>query len=80
MIIGGAQIYAEVLPAVSTIHLTRVHTVLEGDAHFPTVRSSEWREVDRQDHESDERHAYAFSFVTLHRLSAIRHPLTASSL
>lgn len=67
MVIGGAQIYAEVLPAVSTIHLTRVHTIIDGDAHFPTLTSDEWSESSKEYHAADERHAYAFTFVTLHR-------------
>lgn len=70
MVIGGAQIYAEVLPDVSTIHLTRVHTSVEGDAHLPQLMPNEWREVSREEHPADEQHAYAFSFVTLERVSA----------
>jgi dihydrofolate reductase len=78
MVIGGAQIYAEVLPQVSTVHLTRVHTVLDGDAYFPELTPSEWRETERQDHEKDGGHQYSFSFISLRRVSAIRHPLSAA--
>jgi dihydrofolate reductase len=69
MVIGGAQIYAEVLQQVSTIHLTRVHTDLDGDAYFPALVPSDWREDPREYHGVDDRHPYAFSFITLHRLS-----------
>ncbi|HEU4603823.1 MAG TPA: dihydrofolate reductase [Steroidobacteraceae bacterium] len=70
MIIGGAQIFAEVLPQVNTIHLTRVDVRLDGDAFFPELAPSDWRETNREDHAADARHAYAFSFVTLERISA----------
>lgn len=70
MIIGGAQIFAEVLPQVSTIHLTRVDVRLDGDAFFPELAPSDWRETNREDHAADARHAYAFSFVILERMSA----------
>jgi dihydrofolate reductase len=73
MVIGGAQIYAEVLPAVNTIHLTRVHTIIEGDAHFPKLASDKWIECSKEYHSADERHAYAFTFVTLQH-----EPLTAN--
>jgi dihydrofolate reductase len=66
-VIGGGQIFKEVLPRVNTIHLTRVHVTLGGDAYFPRLVPSEWRETSREDHAADERHAYAFSFVTLER-------------
>jgi dihydrofolate reductase len=66
-IIGGGQIFSEVLPRVNTIYLTRVHVALNGDAYFPRLVPDEWRETDREDHAADERHAYAFSFVTLER-------------
>jgi len=72
MVIGGAQIYAEVLPQVSTIYLTRVHTTLDGDAYFPQLAGSEWREEEREAHAADERHRYAFTFVTLRRQFAHR--------
>jgi len=70
MVIGGAQIYAEVLQQVSTIHLTRVHTDLDGDAYFPALVLSDWSEDPCEYHDADDRHPYAFSFITLHRLSA----------
>ncbi|MBH8567263.1 dihydrofolate reductase [Microvirga sp. STS02] len=66
-VIGGGEIYREALPAADVIYLTEVHHSFEGDAFFPTLSPSEWREETRERHEADERHAYAFSFVTLRR-------------
>jgi dihydrofolate reductase len=34
-VIGGAQIYAALLPAVDRVHLTRVHTRTDGDTAMP---------------------------------------------
>ncbi len=34
-VIGGAQVYAQALPFVDRVHLTRVHTVAHGDVHMP---------------------------------------------
>jgi dihydrofolate reductase len=68
MVIGGAQIYLQALPRVTTIHLTRVHAQLEGDVVFPTLAPEDWREVAREYHPADERHAYAFSFIQLERI------------
>ncbi len=44
-LIGGAALYAALLPAVSRIYLTEVDLMPEGDAHFPVLNPPEWREV-----------------------------------
>jgi dihydrofolate reductase len=68
MVIGGAEIYRLSLPAARRIHLTLVHAQIDdGDTFFPEWRRPEWREVSRERHESDEKNAYAYSFITLER-------------
>jgi dihydrofolate reductase len=65
MIIGGASIYAATLPVAGRIHLTLVHAELKGDVYFPEYPREAWREVHRQDHPADQKHAYSCSFVVL---------------
>ena len=69
MIVGGADIYAQVLPRVDTIYLTRVHAAPDGDVFFPRLDPSSWQEVFREEHAADARHAHAFTFSTLRRLA-----------
>ena len=69
VIVGGADIYRQILPRVQTIHLTRVHASVEGDVLFPELQSHEWREVAKEYHPADERHAHGFTFSTLERIS-----------
>jgi len=64
-VIGGAEIYRLALPLTSTIHLTRVHATLPADTYFPAIDATRWVEVAREDRPTDERHAYAYSFVEL---------------
>ena len=66
MVIGGAEIYRVALPLASRIHLTRVHAAPEGDT-FLELPLDGWRELSREDHPADDRHAHPFSFVTLER-------------
>ena len=66
-VIGGGEIYREALPAADVVYLTEVHHAFEGDAYFPTLSPTDWREETRERHEPDEQHAYAFSFVTMRR-------------
>ncbi|GAA4384071.1 dihydrofolate reductase [Hymenobacter koreensis] len=69
MIIGGAEIYRQALPAADTVYLTEVHHNVEGDAVLPPFTTDEWREESRERHEPDEKHAFPYSFVTLRRHS-----------
>lgn len=67
-IIGGGEIYKQALPLVDTIELTRVHhSFPEADTFFPEIDTTEWKEVERKTHDADEKHKYAFSFITYKR-------------
>ncbi len=68
MVIGGGEIYRQALPQASVIHLTEVDTVIDdADAWFPSFDRQAWRELSRQHHPADERHAHAFDWITLER-------------
>ncbi len=62
-VIGGGEIYKRALPLADRVYLTRVHTTLEGDTYFPELLSEEWKEVSREEHEADETHAFAYTFL-----------------
>lgn len=66
-IIGGAQIYALALDIADTVYLTQVHHNFEGDAFFPVLDTNIWTETERKSFSPDEKHAYAFDFVTLEK-------------
>ena len=62
-IIGGAQIFKEVISLTDKIYLTQVHHSFEGDVFFPELKTDEWKIISREDHEADEKNKYAYSFV-----------------
>ena len=70
VIIGGAEIFRQALPRTDTIHLTRVHAVVPGNIVFPELDPAQWRETVVEHHAADERHQYAFTFVTLQRAAS----------
>jgi dihydrofolate reductase len=67
MVVGGAEIYRQMLPLAQCMYLTWVETSVDGDARFPEWDEREWVEVGRERHEADERNAFAYSFVELRR-------------
>ncbi|GJM41009.1 MAG: dihydrofolate reductase [Ardenticatenaceae bacterium] len=64
---GGANLYAQLLPHTNRIYLTVVDAELEGDAFFPEIDGSGWRETFREHHPADERHQFAFTWLILER-------------
>lgn len=67
-VIGGGEIYRQSLAITNRVYLTRVHAKVEGDAFFPELPPSEWREVSVERHEADTENSYACSFMVYHRL------------
>lgn len=63
-VIGGGEVYAACLPLAARLHLTHVDTrVADADAFFPPWDPAQWREVWREPHPADGRHAFAFDFA-----------------
>ena len=66
-IIGGGGIYKESLERgmVNKMLITEVNAAFEdADTFFPGFDHDEWNETERIHHPTDEKHAYAFDFVT----------------
>lgn len=68
MVIGGGELYRQTLPRAQRLYLTRVQARLDGDAWFPAFEARDWRETAHEDHAADDRHAYAYRFITLERV------------
>ena len=69
MIIGGGQIYDLFLPKAGRLHITRVHTELDGDAFFPPVDAADWQLVASESHAASAANEFAFDFRTYERTS-----------
>lgn len=67
IIIGGREIYRQVLDRAGRIYLTEVHADVQGDTFFPDFDRSAWREVQREEFGKDEKNEHPFSFVVLER-------------
>ena len=71
MVIGGASLYEQFLPRVNRVYITHVNAELEGNAWFPNWDRGQWREIRREDHVSDEKNQYPYSFVVYDRISVL---------
>lgn len=69
-IIGGAQVYAQAMPMVQTLHLTVIHHAFDGaDTFFPPVDTAQWQEISSSYHPADKRHPHPFTIKQFKRLA-----------
>jgi dihydrofolate reductase len=66
-VIGGAQIFEELLPRADILHVTFVHAAIGGDTFFPVLSPHDWVERDRKELGAGPANAYPLSFVTFRR-------------
>lgn len=65
---GGAKIFEQAMHRADTMYITRVHADLDGDTFFPEFDDvNEWKLVDAEHYEPDERNPYPYSFLTYER-------------
>lgn len=67
--IGGSSVYKEVIDVADKLYLTRIHHRFgDADTFFPRIDRELWVEVSREDNPMDEKHKYAYSFITFEKI------------
>jgi dihydrofolate reductase len=66
-IIGGTAVFEAALPTATRIYKTEVHGSPAGDALFPAVDWSQWREVSREELPQGPNDDYRATLVVLER-------------
>lgn len=69
MVMGGGEIYRQAMPYASRLYVTEVDIEVEGDAYFPLLDPSEWRETQRVAGQPNEQQP-DYAFVTYERIVA----------
>jgi dihydrofolate reductase len=70
-VIGGGEIYNAMMPYVDIIWLTRVHHEFDAHVFFPVLDPTEWKITWREEHQADEKHPYAFTFLKYERIRSL---------
>jgi dihydrofolate reductase len=68
MVIGGADIYAQLWPAADRLEITQVHLQPSGDATFPPVDPVCWKEVSRADYAAGPEDDASFTILRYERI------------
>jgi dihydrofolate reductase len=71
-IIGGDSIYQQSLPICNKVYLTRIHHSFEADAFFPELPAQDWKLLESEAHEIDEKNAYAHTFEVYQNLKQLQ--------
>jgi dihydrofolate reductase len=69
MVMGGASLYEQFLPRADKLYLTKVDAELAGDTWFPEWQLAQWTELEREDHQADEKNEFDYSFIVYERAS-----------
>lgn len=64
MVIGGADIYAQAMPLVDRLEITRIRMRPEGDSVFPPIDPGVWRVSAQNEHPAGEGDDAAYDIVT----------------
>jgi dihydrofolate reductase len=68
MVIGGGDLYHQLLPVANRMWLTYVDWTGQGDAFFPEFDQQQWRVVSAETHAADDTNKHHCEFVQLERL------------
>lgn len=75
-VIGGGDIFAQVMDQAGKLYFTEVHAEVAGDAFFPPFDMAGWCEVSRTKFAATEHNPYPFSFVTYVRAGLSGRPVS----
>ena len=64
-IIGGESVYRQAMPLANRLCLTEIDAIPEqADAFFPQFARNEWEIIEQEEHTTDEKHGFNYSFTT----------------
>lgn len=66
-VIGGAELYGQLIATADRLLITEVHANIDGDAFFPAIDPDTFVEVSRESHPADSDNEYPFDFVEYRR-------------
>jgi dihydrofolate reductase len=71
-VMGGAQVYRQMIPMARKLYITRIHHVFDADAWFPEIDADLWQLQSAVRNEPDKRHPYAYSFEVYTRVADLQ--------
>jgi len=67
VIMGGGNIYSQMLESADRLYLTLIDLDIAGDTQFPDYNIYQWQQTETTNRPADEKNKYALKFMTLNR-------------
>ncbi|THE10388.1 dihydrofolate reductase [Bacillus timonensis] len=67
-VIGGAEIFKEILPNTDRLYITEIDEEFEGDTYFPAFDKSEWKVISKEKGIKDEKNPYEYTFFVYEKI------------
>jgi dihydrofolate reductase len=66
-VIGGAEIFKELIPVVDRLYVTMIYDYFDGDTYFPEFSLEDFKLVLQEKGIRDEKNPYDYEFLIYHR-------------
>ncbi|QPA32466.1 dihydrofolate reductase [Thermaerobacillus caldiproteolyticus] len=66
-VIGGAELFAAILPLADRLYITKIEANFPGDTFFPVFNEAEWRLISCEKGQKDEKNPYDYFFLVYER-------------
>ncbi|MGX4763489.1 dihydrofolate reductase [Holzapfeliella sp. JNUCC 72] len=66
-IIGGTQVYRQLLDDVDLLYLTQIHHAFEGDTHMPEIDYSDYELISKEEGPVDDKNEYPHTYLIYKR-------------
>lgn len=63
MIIGGANLYQQMIDCAERMYLTHVDGEFDGDAWFPEFNQNDWQVISSKKYQADEKNNFSFTIT-----------------
>lgn len=67
-VIGGAEIFKEILPYSDRLYVTNIYHEFEGDTYFPSIDENEWKMISKEPGIKDDKNPYDFDFAVYEKI------------
>lgn len=66
-VIGGGQVYAEIMARADRLHVTHIPARIEGDTRFPPIDPQQWRRVHEEEWPAGEKDDFPVRYAVYER-------------
>lgn len=67
-VIGGGNLYEQILPYADRMYITRIEESFQGDTYFPNYKDDEWELTSKIKGKKDDQNSYDYYFLQYDRL------------